>query len=516
MGARPSSFAVEVPVLTSSDLTHVGSHVWSVQQMDVFNYFEHPAPLNKHLIVRARAGTGKTTTIIEGVNRAPESNILVCAFNKHIAQTLNNRLTNPRAEAKTLHSLGYQAIRSEWSGMKVAEGSSRADYLTNRACEQTTPKPIKRLVSLLHTKAREICPLTATPKQLLHLAYQFDCVPEEGWSDYPTEYVADKAYVAMNQAAIEAPPKHIGIDFADMVFLPLIFKLLAKDDYDLVVVDEAQDLTLAQLTIAQQVCSGRICIVGDDKQAIFGWRGADSDSLDRLKQELQATELPLTTTYRCAQSIVRRAQVLVPDIVADPSSPEGQVDAADYADLLEQARPGDFILSRLNAPLVRITLQLLRRQKRAHMRGRDIGRDIQTVLKRVGGSTLEDMQVKLDVWERKTVTKLIAYGEQNQALVDRCRDQAEMLRAIAEVSDNLSDLQNRIDWLFSDEEEASQILCSSIHKAKGLEAERVWVLQESLYRRGPSQEEDNCSYVATTRAKQHLTMVTGVPGLERR
>jgi DNA helicase-2/ATP-dependent DNA helicase PcrA len=63
-----------------------------------------------------------------------------------------------------------------------------------------------------------------------------------------------------------------------MIYLPLAWNLTAKD-YQLVVVDEAQDMTAAQLEIAQRVCNGRICVVGDDRQAIYGFRGATAVQL---------------------------------------------------------------------------------------------------------------------------------------------------------------------------------------------------------------------------------------------
>jgi hypothetical protein len=782
--------------------------VWSEQQQAIFDWFEHPEDLEieravfdknaaQNLVVRARAGTGKTTTIIEGVNRAPESSILVCAFNKRIAEELNFRITNGAAVAKTLHAVGYAAIRREWPGIGVGQGVlSRGDDLTNKACSDSVPKQIKRLVTQLHTKAREMA-ITPTHVALVELALFFDIMPDEGWEGqgFDVEYLAERAIVAVNHAATKPPNMGIGIDFADMIYLPLAWNLLQKE-YDLIVVDEAQDLSAAQLTIAQRLCSGRICVVGDDRQcqpagtmvrssisgnvpieslkmgdaiesfdrhgqvfirsgrvtnvavrhytgslikvsaagnssrctpshkwlvrwtnkaqrpwitylmrqgaryrvgecqlfyggglfglsararteeadaawildvhatreealayeqilsvrfglpemifrpasgikyftqavidtvydsfdpetqqasahrclqdhgrdlhypiyekaitrrgrttifetqacnlvsgfmsvalapstipshdkkdrhavswvpirvtsesfvgpvysldieryhkyvadglvtcnSIYAWRGADSGSIDRLKAELGAGELPLTLTYRCAQAVTRRAQQFVPDIQAGKDNPEGIVDAGHYDQLLDQAEPGQFVLSRLNAPLVSITLQFLRRKKRARMAGRDIGAGIQAILKKIGlygqVSSIEDMLSKLDTWEIKTCSKLAAYGQ--LALIDRCHDQAGMLRALAEESNDTADLVNRIQWLFTDSPEADMILCSSVHKAKGLEAERVWMLQESLYRRGWTKEEENIDYVATTRAKSHLTLVSRVPGM---
>lgn len=791
---------------------------WSDQQQDIFTWFEGGCPrifapdAPQHLIVRARSGTGKTTTIIEGVNRAPESSILLCAFNKKIAEELNTRLVNVNSEAKTLHALGYAAIRRQWRGMPVSQGTNRADSLTDMVCTPTTPKPIRRLIAQLHTKARDMG-IPQDAQSMTDAALFFDLAPDESWTDYSLWFVVERALAAVAKAATEDPTYDIGIDFADMIYLPLAWNLLSKE-YDMVVVDEAQDLTMAQLTMAQRVCSGRICVVGDDKQcqpagtvvetairlprhtgnfprilrqgvpietikvgdyvtsfalargwtsscrvaaigsrfysgelvvvrpytspqtsrytpkhrcvtryqgteycvylmqrgsafrlgmsclrsstqscgpllrmrfedaeavwildtfasrreaavaearlsakfripqlmfttktesgaglftreelddvwrgisnysdalqvlqtfgrlfewpyfkrddykfptskhvgrfggvsksmrrcrpfrrphivqacnilkgaevklrngrwskfqlsrehyegfvyslavdrdelyfadgvlthnSIYGFRGADSGSLDRLKHELEAGELSLTTTYRCCQAVVRRAQTLVPDIVAGDGNPEGQIDACSHEELLDKAEPPQFILSRLNAPLVSITLQLLRRKKRARMAGRDIGAGIQTIVRKLGvyeKSPIEDMLTKLNSWESKTCTRLASYGQ--VALIDRCRDQAAMIRALAEDAEDMGDLTNRVDWLFTDENTAKQILCSSVHKAKGLEANRVYILQESLYRRGVTPEEQNIEYVAITRAKSHLTLVTGVPGLAGR
>jgi DNA helicase IV len=95
----------------------------------------------------------------------------------------------------------------------------------------------------------------------------------------------------------------------------------------LVIIDEAQDMNASQLLLAMKSCKkgGRIAVVGDDRQAIYGFRGADSNSLDRLKGELVAHELGLTTTYRCPKVVVAGAARLVPDYTAAPAAPEGEM-----------------------------------------------------------------------------------------------------------------------------------------------------------------------------------------------
>lgn len=522
MGARPSGFTATVHSALEETKPHKNGIVWSSEQEAIFRWFSETGdqlpddPLSAigggNLIVDAVAGSGKTSTLLEGVRRAPEQNPLVCAFNKRIADELNGRLQHTLATAKTLHSLGYGLIRRQWKGMPVAQDNERADQLTGKVCPPGTPSPIMRLVSKLHTKAREMTPLDWDTDALTALALQFDCEPDEGWREYNLGWVVERAAEALAYAATEAPTRTVGIDYADMVYLPLVWGLTSPE-YDLVVVDEAQDMTLAQLELAERVCSGRICVVGDRHQAIYGFRGADIGSLDRLKTKLGATELPLSTTYRCATRIVERAQRLVSHIQARPGAPEGTVSPADYDEMLREAQGGDFILSRLNAPLVSATLALLRAGKRARMAGRDIGAGITALVKRLKPQSIRDFLQRLDQWERKTTQKYAERGLLN--LVDQTHDQAQMLRAFAEDTESLSVMLDKIYWLFTDTAEADQIVLSSVHKAKGLERERVWLLQESLYRREWSQEEANIEYVAITRAIRDLRIVEGVPSLQR-
>lgn len=521
--------------LTKASARKDTSRQWSEMQDRIFAWFEirpvqgEYAPgamhsMMRHLVVRARAGTGKTTTIIEGINRAPEKNILLCAFNKRIATELSSRITNPHAEAKTLHAIGFAAIREQWGRIDVSDW--RGADLTKKVVPADTPKAIQTLITKLHTKAREMM-ATGEPtlKKLTELAFFFDLVPDEEWGKYDVDFVVKAASRAVRWAGDEDRPKNI--DYADMIFQPLVRKWL-QPAYDLVVVDEGQDMTEAQLRIAQRVCksSGRLCIVGDDKQAIYAFRGADSGSLDRLKAELGASELPLNVTYRCGQDIVREAQRLVPDIQAAPTNALGAVvEDFDYDKMMSEVRAGDFILSRLNAPLVAITLKLLARQVRARMAGRDLGTGVLNIIKKMKcqeSDIVEKLVSAVITWESATVTRYMSYGQNGN--VDRVRDQAGMIYALAdgielpEAEGNrpltVRDLINTCNYLFEEPGDSAKthVICSSVHKAKGLETERVWLLQQTLYRRGMSQEEQNIEYVAVTRAKSQLTRVINVPG----
>jgi superfamily I DNA/RNA helicase len=144
------------------------------------------------------------------------------------------------------------------------------------------------------------------------------------------------------------------------------------------------------------------------------------------------------------------------------------------------------------------------------MSGRDIGAGVLAILKKLkvtDFTPLPEVIGKIQQWERKQVTKLAVHGLADQQ--DRVRDQANVLYAFAEDCGTTREMFQKLDNLFSevDGETKGQVMCSSVHKSKGLESSRVFVLSETFYRRGYTLEEANTVYVAVTRAIRHLTFV---------
>lgn len=509
----------------------------SPYQQDIFDWFAHGYG---NLVVRARAGTGKTTTILRGIQLAPEDSILLCAFNKRIQEELANRLECDKARAQTLNSVGYRTLlRSGLSRAWTRMGEKSWDRENWLATQVTGGMPYgaKRLVAKLVTKAREIHPLVHTYDKpqitLCQLAVDFDILPDPG-SFLPLADIANATLRAMDIAA-DQEPSESGIDFADQLFLPLRKQLL-RAEYDMVVVDEAQDMTAAQLMMARAVCHpyGRFVIVGDDRQAIYGFRGADSDSLDRLKKELDAEELPLSKTYRCPKRVVALAQKMVPDLEVNTTAPEGTVDTIASLDgIVLTAEPGDFVLSRKNAPIARVAMALLRSQKKAKILGRDIGQGLKSLIRDLAkgdaANSLPAFLRRLSTWEDKQCDRLLAMKREDRC--DAIHDQANTLRALSTDASGVPGLTARIDYLFTDDG-TGNVVCSTVHKAKGLEANRVFVLKSTFFlpvscecghrhplspcKRCPckahvpnlskQREEQNLWYTAITRAKKHLTV----------
>jgi len=471
------------------------SRVWSTQQDAIYSWFEGTLFPGRHCVVRALAGTGKSTTIREGVKR-------LCAG---------------QVRVQTLHSVGLGCVRRFRDNIKVEFTSTRADSLVDKICGNRPPDAVKRLVSKLHTKGREIAPHATKLGDLTSIAITFECEPDEQWAKagFGLDYVETAALQCMELAS--QVKSGDTIDGSDMIFLPVRNGWLTKQ-FDRVLVDEAQDMTVAQLEIAQGVLNdgGLMCVVGDNHQAIFGFRGADSESLDRLKTELNAVELGLTTTYRCGKAIVELAQAYVPNFEAGPNNCEGEIlEMADIEGLTAAAQPGDFILSRVNAPIVSIAMKLLRAGKRCHVAGRDIGKGLTTLIRKMRARSVPELLSKIEAWATRENARHQAQLAQAtngrrdaiKAKMEAVTDQAEMMIALTEGAKSVTEVETRVEALFTDDGlgAAGLVTLSSVHRAKGLEADRVFILRDTL--RDYNQEEKNIAYVAITRAKKTLVWV---------
>jgi superfamily I DNA/RNA helicase len=491
------------------------AHTYSSQQQTIINWFQFPDTGKQNMVARSRAGVGKTTILVAGMTVAPEADKLVCAFSKIIEQELTKRFAGTNVVAKTLHGIGFSCVRRYRERLHI--DASRADALALKVCGKNAPDSIVRLVSKLHTKGREIAPHATTLGHLTNIAIRHDCEPDEMWaaSGFDLNYIERKALEAM-EIASQVQSGEV-IDFADMIFLPVRNGWMAPA-YDIIAVDEAQDMTTSQLELALGVLrpGGRFAIFGDDRQAIFGFRGADSNSLDRLKLELNAVELPMTVTYRCATSIVEQAQRLVPDFTAGPANPEGAVTDLLYSELVASAQPGDFILSRTNAPLVPTAMALLKAGKRTRIAGRDISKTLLAVIRKLKARSVPDLLSKISAWESREVSRqeaLLTAGATDsrrrtvESKIETLRDQASMLSELCEGAESIAAVEKRMETLFSDDERgvAGFITCSSVHRSKGLEADRVFILTDTL--KENAEEERNIVYVAVTRAKRELYYV---------
>jgi superfamily I DNA/RNA helicase len=484
---------------------------WSPYQRAVFDAVANPAGGN--IVVEALAGSGKTTTIIEALSHTSEDqSALLCAFNKAIANELKPKAPEG-VDVMTLHAYGLRAVsrslgRKEIdSGLVMGHAKRRIGMGRDKAEDR---KAVCKLVSACKaTLAFDPEAIDATAD-----AMGIDLDPER------RDHLIGVTEAILAACADDGPI----IDFDDMIWLPIV-KELEVPAFDWVFVDETQDLSPAQLALVRAAAGtdGRIVAVGDRRQAIYAFRGADSEAIPRMIRELSATVLPLSICYRCPALVVAEARRIVPNIEAAPNAPDGVVRSANPDTLRAEARPGDFVVSRLNAPLVSLAFKWLAAGRRCSIRGRDIGAGLVAWVRSTNAVTIPELLGEVAIWQAREIERLEALDRDPSAVIDR----AECLRAICEGAADPTAVIARLERLFSDDDPAGAIILTSTHRAKGLEADRVWLLRDTYLqrrkrRKGAAEsweawnadpwspiptEEHNLLYVAITRSKRELIYV---------
>lgn len=490
---------------------------WSTYQTEVFR--EAARTTQQDCAVVARAGAGKTTSLIESLQHLPYRSVLLCAFNKSIQTELEKRA--PRhVMTRTLHSLGLWVHRLNCRhrnvDVKVETGKARDQSVElmkekPQYWKRSMYDPPNRIFEMArHTRntasfAKNV--LVSGRDDLLKIAMRQDVEDRKD-----AERVAEAARDLMRRAA-RAPDV---VDFDDMIWMPAHFGYGEVEGtemlrFDAVLVDERQDTNPAQNYLIERMRhAGRVISLLDDRQTIYGFRGADYSTIETLLENPTTCLLPLPISYRCCNSVVKLAQEVVPDIQPAPDAKDGSVTLHDYADLLDEAEPGDFVLSRSNAPLVSTCLALVRRNVPSIVAGRDFGASLSALVDKSKANGSQELDTWLHGWLEKEEARLMPDHPNQMAL---CHDRARCLSALAAVCPTIPDLKARIGVLFDDSDPMTKVVCSTVHKAKGLERNRVWMLTDTfLYpnRLRPNVDawaEENIWYVAVTRAKDRLCMV---------
>lgn len=508
-----------------------------------------------HVIVEALAGTGKTTTLVEGLNYmlgnvpaikpSPQQeavweqlansdgakNIAFVAFNRSIAMELQRRVPKG-CQAMTMHSMGFKAITNALGTFEVdafVSGEHVAkilgDDLRNvRKRDFEMLRMVDRLVSLCKMNLAGMLPngglLEADDpswhEQLDELTSHHD-LELNGLRTRVYDLVPQVLHSSLDTV------NAVCISYDDMIWLPVVLNL-TMPKFDLLLVDECQDLNRCQQELAFRA-GKRLVFCGDVHQAIYGFAGADSKSMERLAERLGASErgcvtLPLTVTRRCGLAIVAEAQKIVPDFEAHESNSDGSIkrmafksdDGNHYA---PYAQPGDMCLCRVNAPLVSECFRMIKNGVRAEVQGRDIGKGLVTLVKRMKADDINDLISKITDWQYREVDREMQKRKPSENRMITVNDKADCILVFAKSCDTLDEVIDRINEMFTDREDNRAVRYSSIHKAKGLESGRVFLLEPQMatvpHPMAKSawqiEQEWNLRYVAITRAIDELVYV---------
>lgn len=461
----------------------------------------------ENILIDALAGAAKTSTLEFLCKYLPKEPILSIAFNRRIAEEMAKRLP-PHVKCATINSVGHNVWRTAIAH-RIQVDKDKTYNIVKSVIEDI---PSRREKSEAYEVFGEIRKLVGRAR---HQGYIPDgTVPhakriistDDFWSfveEEDDELVWCRAIVD-NALTISIGQAYRGlIDFDDQIYMPTLFGGTFPQ-YPIVMVDEAQDLSRLNHAFLQKLAKNRLFAVGDQRQSIYGFRGAVASGMSQLQRDFHMRRMELTVSFRCPIKIVENARFHAPHMKWAEGAIEGSITAPEIWDA-NCVPDNAAIICRNNAPLFSLGFKLLRSGRGVKLVGFDLGPGLIKILKKFGPETMstEELHRAINAWERDK----LAASSRGKATV---KDKAECLRVFADFGNTLGQAVAYTEHLFKT---SGTIQLLSGHKAKGLEWDVVYHLDPhripSPYARTEEEQEQerNIRYVIETRSKRDLVLV---------
>lgn len=476
---------------------------WSKYQLAIFDAYENT---NKNIVVEAAPGSGKTFTLKELCNRTKEgTSCLFMAFNKSIAEELKTKLPY-YVDCYTYHAMGLRTLMKNFRFKGQVDENKCFGICKKLFDDRVMPykEKVRYYFALQKLWGRVRTSLCEINKENISIL----CV--ECDIDYEDSMIKDLQEIEKEWRRGCANIQNnfqFKMDFIDMLWIPYNYvDEMNFYKYQVVCLDEMQDNNLIQRELMKKYIKprGRFIAVGDSKQVLYNFMGSDLDVFNSIKEMPNTICLPLSVTYRCAKKIVEKANEVFPGTECTATAKEGVVRSGD----IFEAESGDFILCRNNYPLVATFIMLLERGKKASIMGRDFGESLCRLLD--GQECLDDLYLLLEDKASKLKKRgLSEIAIANNASYVALKEKVSIIETLYKrFPGSFLALKQKIKNIFSDDK--TDIILSTIHKSKGLEAKRVFFLNPELipskFAKTPKAlyAEDCLEFVAITRAKEEL------------
>ena len=492
----------------------------SQEQEDIINFAVYGLD---NMIVQAVAGAGKTSTLIECAKSIDSNHrILIVGHNTSTKDTLKKKIGDlPNVKVYTIHGLAWRLYTEHFEETPVINPNKYRDYINKNINEiggdfyQSLPLPqrmmYKSTIMDLVDKARYN--LKQSEKEIKKMATK----------KYGCHLLNDECKI-VSSILKWGQENRADVDYQDLLCFPYEFGYFTKKYLtDIIMLDEAQDASMAQLDVIQRCFTRktRMFSFGDKDQMINGWCGSDTEAFEHLKDSSvfrrNAKELPLTTNYRCGKKIIEYAkQYTDNNIHAREGAQEGEI-RHDVS--LNEIENGDMVLCRNIAPLMEVYRYEVNLGKKVYFRGEELGKNIQYEVDCAYGDTMTEIinSIKkrmIATWDFLTKeTNLDPRETVSTPIIAHLYDVIKTLECLPKTVEKRSDLSKFIEDVFSNEGKEG-IELSTIHRAKGLESDNVFIICPSLI---PSRlatlqweidEERHLEYVMCTRPKNTLNFVT--------
>ena len=291
-------------------------------RIDTLNDPQREAVLHAHgpLVVFAGAGSGKTRVITHRVahliseHHVPAYRILAVTFTNKAAGEMRERLAHLLGHsAQDLWVGTFHAICARLLRKYHAEIGIKRDFVIYDDSDQKAM--LSRIVGELELDEKRYDPKKVAGA--INRAKQEVQGPDLFPASDPWNEVVKKVYRVYEERMARAG----ALDFGDLIYR-LVVALESNDAlrqtitsrFDHVLVDEFQDTNRVQFRLVEILSSEKrnLCVVGDDDQSIYRWRGADRRNiLDFRRTYPEATVVKLEQNYRSTQRILRAAHAVI-------------------------------------------------------------------------------------------------------------------------------------------------------------------------------------------------------------
>lgn len=502
----------------------LGGYPMSQAQIDLCNFIAYGIG---NATVQSRAGSGKSKTIeLMCAATNPRKKILIIAYNNHIAKHLKKKMEGvANVDVCTYHSLGLKILKTKYKNTELYD-EKYFDYLTNNIVELsdnvwailTSPQRRRYKTNIIKLLDYSRYNEAQSLKEILKVA-----------NKYGLQLVNNECSVVLK--LLKWGSSNIDkIDFQDMVWLPYELGIKANIkflQYDIIFVDEAQDSSLIQQNLID-ICkhrATRFVLFGDSFQTINSWCGADTEAFEKFEKLDNMHEFHLTTSYRCSRKVGDKVRQLIPDFKTPDFAKEGEVN---FNVPLSKIQNGDLVLCRLTAPLVKLHMKLLAQNKPSKVTGLAIGRELISILNECKTDDMVEVMKQLHLnlfgmWEElANINQCSLKDVVCEPLIMEEYDKILAIQAVANGETDKQQVIKTLEGIFVADVETDDndvitgdmIHLSTVHRAKGLECENVFILCPSLM---PSklarvdweiESEKNIVYVAWSRAKNTLNFIS--------
>ncbi|GMO19793.1 MAG: UvrD-helicase domain-containing protein [Spirochaetaceae bacterium] len=264
------------------------------------------------VLIIAGAGSGKTRVITYRIaymleRGIPQHSILALTFTNKAAREMEARVKERTARklqnltVSTFHSFGAQILRNHIEAL---------GWRKNFSIYDETDK-----IQAIKDALRE-CKVSAETNDISKISQLFSAI-KTGIKDWDNNL--DIAYKPVYEEYSRGLKVYNAVDFDDLLVLPikLFFEhpeILEKykERYKYIMIDEFQDTSLIQYRLMKMISGRNVCVVGDDDQSIYSWRGANYENIVNFEKDFnELLEIKLEQNYRSTTTILEAANGVI-------------------------------------------------------------------------------------------------------------------------------------------------------------------------------------------------------------